>query len=35
MTTQPSTAALSGLSRQLRGRLLVPGDPDWDTTRKE
>jgi hypothetical protein len=34
MTTQQSTAALSGLSRQLRGRLLVPGDPDWDTARR-
>ena len=34
MTTQQSTSALSGLSRHLRGRLLVPGDPDWDTARR-
>ena len=34
MTTQQSTAALSGLSRHVRGRLLVPGDPDWDTARR-
>jgi FAD binding domain len=33
MTTQHSTA-LSGLSRHLRGRLIVPGDPDWDTARR-
>jgi FAD/FMN-containing dehydrogenase len=25
---------LSGLSRHLRGRLLVPGDADWDTARR-
>ena len=25
---------LSGLSRHLRGRLLVPGDPGWDTARR-
>jgi FAD/FMN-containing dehydrogenase len=24
----------SGLSRHLRGRLLLPGDPDWDTARR-
>jgi len=24
----------SGLSRQLRGRLLLPGDADWDTARR-
>jgi FAD/FMN-containing dehydrogenase len=34
MTTQQSTAALSGLSRHVRGRLLVPGDADWDTARR-
>jgi hypothetical protein len=34
MTTQQSTSALSGLSRHLQGRLLVPGDPDWDTARR-
>jgi FAD/FMN-containing dehydrogenase len=34
MTTQQSTAALSGLSRHVRGRLLVPGDTDWDTARR-
>jgi hypothetical protein len=34
MTTQQSTAVLSGLSRHLRGRLLAPGDPDWDTARQ-
>ncbi|HTW04182.1 MAG TPA: FAD-binding oxidoreductase [Streptosporangiaceae bacterium] len=34
MTTQQSTAVLSGLSRHLRGRLLVPGDANWDTARR-
>ena len=34
MTTQQSAAVLSGLSRHVRGRLLVPGDPDWDTARR-
>jgi len=34
MTTQQSTAALSGLSAQLIGRLLVPGDRDWDIARR-
>jgi len=34
MTTQQSTEALSGLPRLLRGRLLVPGDPDWDAARR-
>jgi FAD/FMN-containing dehydrogenase len=34
VTTQPSTAALSGLSRHVRGRLLMPGDADWDTARR-
>ena len=34
MTTQQSTAVLSGLSSQLIGRLLVPGAPDWDTARR-
>jgi hypothetical protein len=34
MTTQQSTAAFSGLSRHLRGRLLVPGDMDWDSARR-
>jgi FAD/FMN-containing dehydrogenase len=33
MTTQ-QPAVLSGLSRHLRGRLIVPGDPDWDTARR-
>jgi FAD/FMN-containing dehydrogenase len=33
MTTQQSPV-LSGLSRQLQGRLLMPGDPDWDTARR-
>jgi FAD/FMN-containing dehydrogenase len=33
MTTQHSTA-LSSLSRHLRGRLIVSGDPDWDTVRR-
>jgi len=34
MTTQQSAAALPGLSRHLRGRLLAPGDADWDTARR-
>jgi hypothetical protein len=34
MTKQQSTAGLSGLSPHLRGRLLVPADPDWDTVRR-
>jgi len=25
---------LAGLAPHLRGRLVVPGDPDWDTARK-
>jgi hypothetical protein len=33
MTQQPA-AILSDLSRRLQGRLLVPGDPDWDTARR-
>ena len=32
-TTHQSTAAFSGLARHLRGRLLRPGDADWDTAR--
>lgn len=34
MTTQLSAAALSGLSRHVRGRVLAPGDADWDTARR-
>lgn len=34
MTTQHSTAVLSGLASHLRGRLIAPGDPDWDTVRR-
>ena len=34
MTTQQSAAVLSGLSRHVRGRLLMPGDADWDTARR-
>ena len=33
MTTPVSTTALPGLSRYLRGRLLVPGDAGWDDAR--
>jgi FAD/FMN-containing dehydrogenase len=33
MATQHSTG-LSGLSRHLRGRLIMPGDPGWDTARR-
>jgi hypothetical protein len=34
MTTQQSAAVLSGLSRHVRGRVLTPGDADWDTARR-
>jgi FAD/FMN-containing dehydrogenase len=34
MTTQQSAALVSGLSRHVRGRLLMPGDADWDTARR-
>lgn len=34
MTTQQSSAGLSDLSRHLRGRLLLPGDPDWEHLRQ-
>jgi hypothetical protein len=34
VTTHPSAAALSGLSLHVRGRVLVPGDADWDTARR-
>ena len=34
MTTQQSAAALSVLSRHLRGRLLLPGEAGWDTARR-
>jgi FAD/FMN-containing dehydrogenase len=34
MTTQQSAAVLSRLSRHVGGRVLVPGDPGWDTARR-
>ena len=34
MTTQQPAAVLSGLSRHVRGRVITPGDPDWDNLRR-
>ena len=34
MTTQQPAAVFSGLSRHVRGRLLVAGDADWDSARR-